>query len=126
MTNEFTDFEKIVSELLDTYEKNLDADVETIIAQVAAGMGLDQDAMAQIDATNKAVDDIHQKFTDLKNAKKEGKTTGEWLGEQLDQTLSQDPNATDEDKQNAFDQITEALDKEMINLISEEKDNSIH
>lgn len=124
MGNEFTDFEKIVSELLDTYEKNPDADVEAIIAQVAAGMGLDQDAMAQIDATNKAVDDIQQKFTDLKKAKKEGKSTGEWLGEQLDKTFSQDPNATEDDKQKAFEQINEALDKEMINFISEEKDNS--
>ena len=62
----------------------------------------------------------------FKKAKKEGKSTGEWLGEQLDQTLSQDSNATEEDKQKVFGQITDALDKEMINLISEEKDNSIH
>ena len=67
-----------------------------------------------------------KKAKELKKAKKEGKSTGEWLGEQLDQTLSQDSNATEEDKQKVFGQITDALDKEMINLISEEKDNSIH
>ena len=124
MSKDFEEFHQIVKELMDAYSKHPELDVESVIYQVVDGMGLDEAIKTQIKATNDAIDDFQEKHTELKEAKREGKSTAEWLGEKLEQTINQDENATYEDKQKAFDKISEALDMEQMKLITEEDNNS--
>lgn len=99
-------FEKILSSLLDSYEKSGSKDIEALLSEKSEEFGLTEESMTLIKDASQYIDKFSEKAAALEAAKEEGLTTRRWLTEDLDKSMEA---LSDEEKA----EVMEGLSKQI-------------
>ena len=99
-------FEKILSSLLDSYEKSGSKDIEALLSEKSEELGLTEESTTLIKDALEYIDKFSEKAAALEEAKEEGLTTRRWLTEDLDKSMEA---LSDEEKA----EVMEGLSKQI-------------
>lgn len=98
-------FETILDSLLESYEQNPEKDLNEIINEKCDEIGISEESRQLLKETNEMIDAIEEKTTSLAKAKKEGKTRGRWVLDELERITE---GRTEEEKATLISAISEA------------------
>lgn len=113
-------FETILDSLLESYEQNPEKDLNEIINEKCDEIGISEESRQLLKETNEMIDAIEEKTSSLKKAKKEGKTRGRWVLDELERITE---GRTEEEKTTLISAISEANEKVIEETLTDKKES---
>lgn len=100
-------FEKILSSLLDSYEKGGKQEIETLLSEKCEELGLTEESMKLVKETSVYIDKFAEKTNQLAEAQDDGISRKRWLTSDIEKSLG---DYADEGKAAIMQAISEQVD----------------
>lgn len=110
-------FEKILSSLLDSYEKGGKQEIETLLSEKSEELGLTEESMKLVKEASEYIDKFAEKAVSLEAAREDGISLKRWLSADLDNSMR---DLSVEEKTEVFEKLTDKLN-EIVNKQTEEE-----
>lgn len=110
-------FEKILSSLLDSYEKGEGQDIDALLSEKSEELGLTEENLKLVKEASEYLDKFADKAASLEAAREEGISRKRWLTEDLEESMKE---ISDEEKAEVFESLSKNLE-EMVNKEAEEE-----
>ena len=100
-------FEKILSSLLDSYEKGGKQEIETLLSEKSEEVGLTEESMKLVKEASEYLDKFAEKTNQLAEAQDDGISRKRWLTSDIEKSLG---DYADEGKAAIMQAISEQVD----------------
>ena len=100
-------FEKILSSLLDSYEKGGKQEIETLLSEKSEELGLTEESMKLVKEASEYIDKFAEKTNQLAEAQDDGISRKRWLTSDIEKSLG---DYADEGKAAIMQAISEQVD----------------
>lgn len=100
-------FEKILSSLLDSYEKGGKQEIETLLSEKSEEFGLTEESMKLVKEASEYIDKFAEKTNQLAEAQNDGISRKRWLTSDIEKSLG---DYADEGKAAIMQAISEQVD----------------